>query len=63
MLDGGIINNVPLFSGSPRQQVVLTLSKVNYPAMSSFTTADPCIEALILRGALEARRFIDGALL
>jgi hypothetical protein len=34
--------------------------QVNYPTFVSFTPVDPCVEALVVRGALEARRFLSG---
>jgi len=60
VLDGGILNNTPLFRGNDRRQIVVDLANVAYSGYLSFTAADPCIEGLVIRGALEARRFVDG---
>eukprot|EP00039_Didymoeca_costata_P030224 m.28473 g.28473 ORF g.28473 m.28473 type:complete len:418 (-) comp8003_c0_seq1:48-1301(-) len=60
VLDGALLNNVPCFADAARDQLVLHLSKVTYDNYCSFVPVDPCIEALTIRGALEARRFFDG---
>eukprot|EP00040_Diaphanoeca_grandis_P022941 m.124087 g.124087 ORF g.124087 m.124087 type:complete len:343 (-) comp29040_c0_seq1:37-1065(-) len=60
VLDGGIINNVPCFADNDLRQIVIDLGKVAYPIGASITTVDPCIEGLVIRGAMEARRFLDG---
>ena len=49
-------NNTPLFRGNDRRQIVVDLANVAYSGYLSFTAADPCIEGLVIRGALEARR-------
>jgi hypothetical protein len=60
VLDGGVTNNTPLFSDSPRRQIVFRLFQVAYPSSLALTTSDPCIEALIIRGAMQMRLFIQG---
>jgi hypothetical protein len=61
VLDGGMTNNVPVFRGSPRPQLVVRLSRVPYPLSLALTPADPCIEALIVRGAVDAARLLSGS--
>lgn len=60
VVDGGVINNHPFFRDGKRRQVALQLSKVNYAVWPSYTPVDPCVEALVMRGGLEARRFLAG---
>ena len=49
-------NNTPLFRGNDRRQIVVDLANVAYSSYLSFTVADPCIEGLVIRGALDTRR-------
>ena len=60
VLDGGVTNNTPIFTDSTRRQIVFRLFQVAYPSSLALTTSDPCIEALILRGAMQMRLFIQG---
>jgi len=60
VVDGGILNNVPVFRDGTRPQIVLRLSSVPYPSLESFAPVDICIEALILRGALEMSQHLQG---
>ena len=53
VLDGGLTNNLPCFHDSRRPQLLFDLSKVAYPMQSTLSPSDPCVEALIVRGAIE----------
>jgi hypothetical protein len=59
VLDGGTTNNLPVFTDNKRRQIVFDLSKVEYPFALSFAPSDRCVEALILRGAVEMRLFLQ----
>merc|ERR1712232_149936 len=56
-MGGGITNNVPCFGDKCRRQIVFDLAKVSYPLSMTLVPADPAIEALLMRGALEMRMF------
>ena len=58
VLDGGVTNNVPIFTDGLRPQLVFRLSSVAYPFSLSLAVSDPCIEALIVRGAMEMSHFL-----
>jgi hypothetical protein len=58
VLDGGTTNNLPVFTDKKRKQIVFDLAKVEYPFALSFAPSDRCVEALILRGAVEMRLFL-----
>merc|ERR1711933_210176 len=57
VLDGGLTNNLPCFHDNVRRQLVFDLSRVAYPVSLTLSPSDPCIESLVLRGALEFRQF------
>ena len=57
VLDGGCTNNLPTFNDSKRPQLLFDLSKVAYPMQNTLSPSDPCVEALIMRGAIEMYRF------
>jgi predicted acylesterase/phospholipase RssA len=58
VLDGGLTNNCPVFCDGVRPQIVFRLSSVVYPFSLSLSVHDPCIEALIIRGAMEMSMFL-----
>lgn len=60
VLDGAVLNNAPLFPNNDRRQILVNLGNVAYPGLLSLMPADACIESLVVRGALESRRFLDG---
>lgn len=55
--DGGPTNNTPVFTDGARRQIVFRLGEVPYSISSSVSPTDPCIEALVLRGAMQMSRF------
>ena len=55
VLDGALVHNPPYFTDAVRRQLVVDLSHVVYPLLLTLAATDSCIEALILRGALEMR--------
>lgn len=59
VLDGGATNNLPVFTDKIRRQIVFDLAKVEYPFALSFAPSDRCVEALILRGSVEMRLFLQ----
>lgn len=61
VMDGGFTNHTPLFTDKPdTDQLVFRLSFVPYPLSMAISPSDPCVEALIIRGAIEMRRFLAG---
>ena len=61
MLDGGITNNTPVFEDNfDRRQLVFRLFSVAYPSSMSLSTVDPCVDALVMRGAMQMRDFLGG---
>ena len=67
VLDGGLTNNLPVFTDGRRPQIVVHLSKVHYPGSGMLSyffpnldLQDTCIEALAVRGAYDMKRFISG---
>ena len=60
MVDGSVTNNHPFFRDGARRHIVIQLCKVNYAIWPSWTPVDPCVESLVVRGGLEARRFLAG---
>eukprot|EP01094_Clydonella_sp_ATCC50884_P020870 TRINITY_DN4439_c0_g1_i2.p1 TRINITY_DN4439_c0_g1~~TRINITY_DN4439_c0_g1_i2.p1 ORF type:complete len:320 (-),score=71.46 TRINITY_DN4439_c0_g1_i2:355-1173(-) len=62
VLDGGVTNNTPLFTDTRRRQIVFRLFDIVYPSALALSATDPCIEALVLRGAMEMRMFVLGHL-
>jgi len=61
VIDGGATNNIPVFRDNKRRQLVFDLGKVCYPFALTLSPSDPSIDTLVLRGALEMRRFCLGA--
>jgi hypothetical protein len=57
VFDGGFTNNLPHFRDGLRPQLSFNLALVSYPFQATLAPTDPCIEALIFRGALEMHRF------
>ena len=67
VLDGGLTNNLPVFTDGRRPQIVVHLSNVHYPGSGflsyffpNLDLQDTCIEALAVRGAYDMKRFISG---
>lgn len=58
--DGGLLNNCPTFADGARRQLVVDLGEVRYPMAALVSPCDPCIEALVLSGALQMARFLEG---
>jgi hypothetical protein len=59
-LDGGIVNNCPVFTDGVRRQLVVKLMDVEYPFRSLVSANDTCIEALAIRGGLVMKQFLEG---
>mmetsp|Transcript_27949 Transcript_27949/g.65048 ORF Transcript_27949/g.65048 Transcript_27949/m.65048 type:complete len:385 (+) Transcript_27949:145-1299(+) len=60
VVDGGFTNNIPLFTDNARETLLFDLGKVAYPFEWTMSASDPCIESLIIRGAVEMRLFCRG---
>jgi len=60
VVDGGITNNVPVFTDYAHRQLVFRLGDVSYPWHSLVTPRDQVIEALVVRGAIQMSRFLQG---
>ena len=67
VFDGGLTNNLPVFTDGKRPQIVVHLSKVHYPGSGflsyffpNLDLQDTCIEALAVRGAYDMKRFLSG---
>jgi hypothetical protein len=60
VLDGGITNNTPIFPDLPRRTLVFRLTDLFYPAQLMVNPRDTCIEALVVRGAIQMSRFLQG---
>lgn len=56
--DGGPTNNTPVFTDGKRRQIVFNLGAVPYSLKTTLSPTDPCIEALVLRGAIEMEKFV-----
>lgn len=60
VFDGGITNNIPIFEDRIHRQLVFNLFEVEYPNHLLITPKDPCIESLVLKGALLISKFLQG---
>jgi hypothetical protein len=60
VMDGGLTNNTPYFQDGLRRQLAFHLSDVDYPIRLIVAPRDPCIEALVLRGAVMMSKFLQG---
>ena len=61
IIDGGLTCNTPIFTdGKSKRQLVVRLSKVQYPWRSLTNPNDRCIEAFVLRGAILMSKFLEG---
>mmetsp|Transcript_25536 Transcript_25536/g.47872 ORF Transcript_25536/g.47872 Transcript_25536/m.47872 type:complete len:384 (+) Transcript_25536:84-1235(+) len=60
VLDGGLSNNRPLFKDAVRRQLVFQLSEIEYPWKHIINPIDTCIEALVIRGAMQMAQFFSG---
>ena len=58
--DGLFTSNIPLFKDHARPMLIFDLGKVPYPLTSLVTPNDPCIEALVVSGAIQTLRFLEG---
>ncbi len=64
VLDGGFTSNTPHFRdeiSKNRAQLVFHLSEIPYPLSLGLNPADPCIEVLVFRGAVEMARAFAGS--
>ena len=59
-MDGGLTDNTPLFKDGIRRQLVMRTSAVLYPFRCVMRPTDTCIEALVVRGAMNMARFLQG---
>lgn len=59
-LDGGILNNTPVFTDGVRRQLVFRLTEVEYPNRLLVNARDSCIDALVVRGGMLMARFLEG---
>ena len=59
-LDGGLVNNCPIFKDGERRQLVMKLMDVEYPFRLLVSANDSCIEALSIRGGLVMKQFLEG---
>jgi hypothetical protein len=57
VIDGGLTSNLPIFEDHLREQLIFNLSHVHYSFQLLIAPKDPCIEALIVRGAMMMCRF------
>ena len=60
VVDGGMTDNTPVFKDQLRRQLVLRTSSVTYPFRCVMRPTDICIEALVVRGAINMARFLQG---
>ena len=60
MLDGGLSNNCPFFTDGERRQIVFRLTEVEYPFRLMVSPTDSCIEALVVRGGICMKQFLEG---
>lgn len=60
VIDGGLTNNTPVFPDGVRRQLVFRLSQIEYPWRLLINPVDTCIDALVIRGALQMARFLSG---
>lgn len=60
VVDGGVTCNTPVFKDGVRRQLVIQLSQVRYPWRCLVTPVDECIEGLVMRGAIQMGRFLQG---
>lgn len=60
VIDGGLTNNTPVFPDGVRRQLVFRLSQIEYPWRLLINPVDTCIDALVIRGALQMSRFLSG---
>ena len=60
VIDGGLTLNTPIFEDGQRRQIVVRLSRWSYPFRLLVTPVDRCIEAFVVRGALQMSRFLEG---
>ncbi len=59
-LDGGLTNNCPVFQDPVRRQLIFRLSQIEYPWTYVISPKDSCIDALVIRGALQMVQFLAG---
>lgn len=60
VVDGGFTDNCPVFNDGVRRQLVIQLSQVQYPFRLLVNPVDRCIEGLVIRGATQMARFLQG---
>ena len=58
--DGLFSDNVPVFVDDARPQLVFDLGKIQYALTAMVRATDPSIEGLMVSGALQTARFLDG---
>ena len=58
--DGLFSDNVPVFVDDARPQLVFDLGKIQYALTAMVRATDPSIEGLMVSGALQTGRFLDG---
>lgn len=60
VVDGGLTNNTPVFRDGTRRQLIFRLSQIEYPWRLLINPVDSCIDALVIRGALQMAHFLSG---